>query len=63
MFVNFAFSVLINLSATTDFPSLFVEYITISLSWNHFLKEVLQNSEPLSTHILFGFLFDCFKIL
>ena len=35
------FKALINLSATTDFPSLCVEYITILLSCSHFLKELL----------------------
>ena len=35
------FRIQINLSATTDFPSLYVEYISISLSLNHFLKELL----------------------
>ena len=33
--------VLINLSAKTDFSLLCVEYISISLSSNHFLKELL----------------------
>ena len=36
MFVNFIFiKVLINLSATKDFPSLGVEYISMLLSFNH----------------------------
>ena len=39
-----------NLSATTDFVSLCVKYIYIALFSNH----LLQNSLPLSTHILFG---------
>ena len=56
------FKVLMNLSAKRDFPSLCVEYIAISFSCSHFLKELLQNSLPLSTHIPFGFLADCFKI-
>ena len=30
---------LINLSATTDFPSLCVEYTFISLPFNHFFKD------------------------
>ena len=50
------FKVLIDLSATTDFPLLCIEYISISLSFNHFLKELLQNSLHFSNHILFGFL-------
>ena len=33
--------VLVNLSATTNFPSLCIEYISISLSYNYFLKELL----------------------
>ena len=35
------FKVLINLSATTDFPSLNADYISISLSFNHFLNKLL----------------------
>ena len=35
---NLFFNVLMNLSATTDLPSLKVEYIIIPLSDNHFLK-------------------------
>ena len=54
---------LINLSAITDFPSLCVEHISILLSCNHFLKELLKNLLPLSTHILLGFLLDSFKTL
>ena len=57
--------VLINLSATTDFPSLCVECVPILLFlfqyyfyMNHFLKELLKNSLPLFTHILFGFLLE-----
>ena len=33
--------VLVNLSATTDFPSLCIECISILLSFNHFLQELL----------------------
>ena len=33
--------VLMNLSASTGFPSLYVEYISISLSSKHFLKDLL----------------------
>ena len=36
-----AFKVLINLSATTDFTSLCIEYIFMSLPFNHFLKKLL----------------------
>ena len=53
--------VLINLSAATNFPSLCIEYVSISLSFNHFLKEILSNSLPLSTYILFGIVLDSFK--
>ena len=35
------FKVLINLSTTTDFPSLCVEYISISLSCNHDFIDLL----------------------
>ena len=35
------FTALTNLSTTTDFPSLCVEYITTSFSCSHFLKELL----------------------
>ena len=38
------FRVLMNLSATTDFPSLCVEYISISLSFNHFSKIIVVKS-------------------
>ena len=37
----FFFKVLINLSATTDFSSLCVEYISISLSCNHDFTDLL----------------------
>ena len=55
------FKVLMNLSAATDFPYLCIEYISISLSFSHFY-ELLWNSLTLSTHVLFGFLLDFFKI-
>ena len=35
----------------------------VSLSFYHFLKELLQNSLPWSIHILFGFLFELSKML
>ena len=38
VYIIYFFNVLINLSATTDLPSLKVGYIIISLSDNHFLK-------------------------
>ena len=38
------FNVLRNLWAKTDFPLLCIEYVSISLSFDLFLKEVLQNS-------------------
>ena len=37
----FSFMVLMNLSATTDFPSLCTEYISISFFYNHDLIELL----------------------
>ena len=48
------FKVLINLTAKTDFLSLCVEYISISLSFNHDFIDGLQNSLHLSTYILSG---------
>ena len=56
------FKVLINLSATIDFPSLLIEYISISLSFNHDLTKLWSNSLPLPAHIFFGFPLDFFKI-
>ena len=38
MFIQFIFNFLINLSTTTDLPSLKVEYMIISLFDNHILK-------------------------
>ena len=40
------FSVLINLSATTDFSSFYVEYISMLFTFKKSLKELLQNSLP-----------------
>ena len=40
MLKNFV-KVLIDLSAAADFPSLCTECISVSLSFNHFLKELL----------------------
>ena len=37
------FNVLINISATTDFPSLYVEYISILFIFTKSLKELLIN--------------------
>ena len=54
--------VLMNLSVTTDLPSLFVEYISIAFFSSHDFIDLVQNSLPLSTHILFGLLFDVPKI-
>ena len=53
--------VLINLSAIADFPSC-VGYISISLSCNHDINDLLQNSLPFSNHILFGLQPDSSKI-
>ena len=44
----------LNVSATMDFPSLCVKYISISLSCNHDFINLLENVLPLSTKILFG---------
>ena len=52
-----------NLSAITDFLSLYVEDISIPFFSNHDLTDLLQNLLPLSaTHFLFGILLDYFKI-
>ena len=48
------FKVLIKLPATTDFPSLSFECISLSFSSYQVLIDLLWNSVPLSTHILFG---------
>ena len=50
--IHLLFKVLKILSLTTDFPSLFVEYISISLSCKDDFIDILQKS-PLSTNILF----------
>ena len=47
-----------NLSATADFPSLCVEYISISLFYKN---DLLQSSLPSSTYILFSLQFDSSK--
>ena len=49
MLVNFIFRVVTNPSATTDFHSLYVEYILMSLSFNHVLKTLFN------THSIFIF--------
>ena len=51
-----------NLLATTYFPSLCVAYIPIAFFPNHDFIDLLSNSSLLSTHILFGFLLDSFKV-
>ena len=43
-----------NLSATINFSLLCIEYISISLSCNHDIIDLLQNLLPLSNHVLFG---------
>ena len=62
------FKVLINLSAITyfsltDFPSLCVGHSFISLFCKTDFIDQLQNSLPLSIHLLFGFRIDSFKIV
>ena len=52
-----------NLSATTDFPSLCNEYISLSFFSNHNLIDLLKNSLSLSTHILFGLRFDSSSVI
>ena len=56
MFKILFFKVLINLSAATDFPSLYVEYTSMLFIFKKSLKVLLLNSLTWSTHILFGFL-------
>ena len=56
------YNVLINLVATTDFSSLCVEYISISFFSNYDFIDLLQNSLPLSTRILFRLWSDSFKM-
>ena len=46
MFKNLDFQVLINLSATADFPSLYVEYISMLFNFKKSLKELLKSSLP-----------------
>ena len=48
------FKVSMHFSATTDFSSLFAKYISMLLIFKNLLKRILQNSSPLSSHILFG---------
>ena len=59
---KFYFKALMNLSAITDFPSLCVECIFISLFCKNNFIDLLQNLLPLSTHILFGLQFDSSKV-
>ena len=51
------FKVLANLSATTDFLSLYVEFASVSLSCNHDVIDLLQSSLPLPIHFLIFFFF------
>ena len=51
-----------DLSAITDFQSPCVEYISISLFCKLDFIDLLENSLPVSTHILFGLWFDLSKI-
>ena len=46
-----------------DLRSLRVEYISMSLYCNHGFTDLLQNSFPLSTHILFVLRLDSSKTL
>ena len=51
-----------NLSVTTDFLLLCPEYISIAFFSSHDFIDLLQNSLPLSTHILFDLRLDSSKI-
>ena len=53
--------ILMNLLATTDFASLWIGYISVLLSHNYDLIDVLWNSQPLFNHILFSLRLDSFK--
>ena len=55
------FKVITNLSTTTDFPSLCVEYISMSIFTSHDFIDLLSNLLPLSTHTLFGLRLDSSK--
>ena len=63
IFINLFFRVLTNLSVTTDFPSLCVEYISMSFFSSHNFIYLLENPLSLSTHILFSLKFLFLKIL
>ena len=56
------FRVVINPSATTDSPLLYVKYISMPLLCNHDFNNLLQHSLPWSTHILSVFWPDLSKI-
>ena len=57
------FKVLMNLSATTGFPSLCTEHIFIAFFFaGHDFIDLLLNSLPLSMQILFGLWLDIIKI-
>ena len=58
LFINLFFKILINLSATTDFFSLSVEYISMLLFCKNDFTDLLYNSLSLSTYILFGLQLD-----
>ena len=57
------FKVLINLLATQDSLSLYLEHISKSLFCNRNFIDLLWNLLPLSSHILFGFWLDSPKFL
>ena len=56
------FKVSMNLLAKTDLLSLCIEHNSIAIFCNHDFIDILSNSVPLSTHILFDFLLDLFAI-
>ena len=51
--VFFFFNDLINLPAATDFPSLYVEYISMLFTFKNLLKMLLQNSPPIFYLVFF----------
>ena len=61
MLIILFFKVLINLSTTTDFPSLCVKYISIAFFYGHDFIDLLQKSLSVSSHPLLGLRFDLFK--
>ena len=54
MLKNLVFQSFYAFFSNNRFSSLFAEYISTLLIFKNLLKRILQNSSPLSSHILFG---------